>query len=119
MGDIGPSPTNPRPVWTKFLEYPFDFPERAELLVGQSRWTTDGISVQPVVVDSTGNYNGSTSTITFNLASAPRRHGLALHRLCLGLSGPLIVQVNGNNLVGSSGDVTLAGICQRPAISRL
>jgi rhamnogalacturonan endolyase len=71
VGDIGPSPTNPIPVWSKFLEYPFDFPNGPNYAVGQSRWSTDWNFIQPNVVDSQGNMNGSTSTITFNLAQAP------------------------------------------------
>ncbi|MDR3457899.1 MAG: polysaccharide lyase family protein [Verrucomicrobiae bacterium] len=103
VGDIGPGPTNPMPVWTKFLEYPFDFPNGVNYTVGSSRWTTDWNFIQPVVVDAAGNYNGSTSTINFNLTAAPG----ATASLYIGLSsdyqGPLIVQVNGNNLAGSSG----------------
>jgi len=105
VGDIGPGPTNPMPVWTKFLEYPFDFPSSPNYIVGQSRWTTDWNFIQPVVTDDSGNYNGSTSTITFSLSNAPA--GGSTASLYIGLSsdyqGPLIVQVNGNNLVGSTG----------------
>jgi len=103
VGDIGPSPTNPMPVWTKFLEYPFDFPSGPNYVVGQSRWTTDWNFVQPVVTDSAGNYNGSTSTITFNLASAPGATASLYVALSSDYQGPLIVQVNGNNIAGSSG----------------
>ncbi|MGH8022876.1 MAG: polysaccharide lyase family protein, partial [Limisphaerales bacterium] len=66
VGDIGPSPVAPLPIWSKFLEYPFDFPNGPNYIVGQSRWTTDWNFVQPVVTDMSGNYNPSTSTITFN-----------------------------------------------------
>lgn len=103
VGDIGPGPTNPMPVWSKFLEYPFDFPTGVNYTVGSSRWTTDWNYCQPVVVDAAGNYNGSTSTINFNLPSAPG----ATASLYIGLSsdfqGPLIVSVNGNNISGSTG----------------
>ena len=74
VGDIGPSPTNPMPVWTKFLEYPFDFPTGLNYVVGQSRWTTDWNFVQPVVTDTAGITNPSTSTIHFN--RWPRRRAL-------------------------------------------
>ena len=100
VGDIGPAPANPMPVWAKFLEYPFDFPGGPNYVVGQSRWTTDWNYVQPVVTDSAGNYNGSTSTITFNLVQTPTNGATA--SLYIGLasddSGPLIVTLNGNNL---------------------
>jgi autotransporter-associated beta strand protein len=103
VGDIGPSPTNPSPVWSKFLEYPFDFPNEPNYVVGQSRWTTDWNFVQPIVTDSAGNYNGSTSTITFNLASPPGGTASLYLALSSDFQGPLIVQVNGNDLAGSTG----------------
>ncbi len=108
VGDVGPSPTNPVPVWSKFLEYPFDFPSGPNYVVGQSRWSTDWNFVQPVVVDSAGNENASTSTITFNLATAPTNGATA--SLYIGTAsddaGPLIVSVNGSVLVSGSGGVT-------------
>ena len=108
VGDIGPSPTNPMPVWSKFLEYPFDFPSGPNYIVGQSRWSTDWNFVQPVVVDSAGSMNASASTITFNLATAPTNGATA--SLYIGTAsddaGPLIVSVNGGVLVGGIGGVT-------------
>jgi autotransporter-associated beta strand protein len=102
VGDIGPSPTNPMPVWSKFLEYPFDFESGLNYVVGQSRWTTDWNFCQPVVVDDAGNYNGSTSTINFNLASTNGTASLYV-ALSSDYQGPLIVQVNGANIAGSAG----------------
>ena len=105
VGDIGPSPTNPMPVWSKFLEYPFDFPNGPNYVVGQSRWTTDWNFIQPNVVNSAGVMNGSTSTITFNLANAPTNGATA--SIYIGLAsddaGPLIVSVNGQNLSSAPG----------------
>ena len=107
VGDIGPSSTAPSPIWSKWLEYPFDFPSGVNYSVGQSRWSTDWNFVQPVVTDSGGNYNSSSSTITFNLATAPTNGAQA--SLYLGLSSDyytaIVVTVNGNNL-GSVGGVT-------------
>src|SRR5215469_1696805 len=105
VGDVGPDPTDPGPIWTKFLEYPFDFPSGPNYTVGQSRWTTDWNFIQPVVTDFGGNYNGSTSTITFNLAQVPTNGAQACLYLALAsdYQGPLIVQVNGNNIAGSTG----------------
>ena len=103
VGDIGPSPTNPMPVWTKFLEYPFDFPSEPHYVVGQSRWTTDWNFIQPVVTDAAGNYNASTSTIQFNLASAPGTTASLYLALASDFQGALVVQVNGNNIAGSGG----------------
>src|SRR5262249_40563279 len=71
VGDIGPGPAAPSPFWCKHLAYPFEFPTGPSYIVGQSRWTTDWNYVQPIITDSQGNFNGSTSTIPFNLPSAP------------------------------------------------
>ena len=105
VGDIGPSPTNPLPVWSKFLEYPFDFPNGPNYVVGQSRWSTDWNFIQPNVVNSQGTMSGSTSTITFNLAQAPANGATAslYIALCSDDAGPLIVSVNGNNLSSAPG----------------
>ena len=106
VGDIGPSSSAPSPIWSKWLEYPFDFPNGVNYTVGQSRWSTDWNFCQPVVTDSQGNYNNSSSTITFNLATAPTNGATA--SLYLGLTSDyytaIIVTVNGNNL-GSVGGV--------------
>jgi fibronectin type 3 domain-containing protein len=105
VGDLGPSPAYPSPIWSKWLEYPFDFPNGPDYIVGQSRWTTDWNFCQPVVTDGAGNYNPSTSTITFNLASAPAGGSQASFYIALAsdYQGPLIIQVNGNNIAGSTG----------------
>jgi rhamnogalacturonan endolyase len=114
VGDIGPSPTAPSPIWTKFLDYPFDFPNGVNYTVGQSRWNTDWNFIQPIVVDYAGNENPSSSTITFNLATAPANGATA--SLYLGIaatySGPIIVSVNGSNLGSGSGNA--AGVTATP-----
>lgn len=107
VGDIGPSPAAPSPVWTKYLEYQFDFPSGPNYVVGQSRWATDWNFIQPVVPDTYGNFNSSSSTITFNLASAPANGAQA--SIYLGLSSDYYaapkISVNGNNL----GNVSVTG----------
>jgi hypothetical protein len=105
VGDIGPSPANPSPIWSKFLEYPFDFPNGLNYIVGQSRWSTDWNFIQPVIVDSQGNDNDSASTITFHLGSAPAKGVQA--SLYLGVASDyyaaIVVSVNGTNLGSVSG----------------
>jgi len=105
VGDIGPKSTAPSPIWSKWLELPFDFPNGVNYVVGQNRWSTDWNFVQPVVVSSAGVYNNSSSTITFNLATAPTNGATA--SLYLGLSSDyysaIIVTINGNNLGNISG----------------
>ncbi|HEV2692699.1 MAG TPA: polysaccharide lyase family protein [Verrucomicrobiae bacterium] len=103
VGDIGPGPTNPLPVWSKWLEYPFDFPGGPNYLVGQSHWTTDWNFIQPVVTDSAGNYNASTSLITFNLPNGPGTTASLYLALASDYQGPLIVQINGVNIAGANG----------------
>jgi autotransporter-associated beta strand protein len=105
LGDIGPSATAPSPIWAKHLEYPLDFPTGPKYAVGQSRWSTDWNFVQPIVTDNLGNFNGSTSTITFNLASAPASGSQASFymALCSDFQGPMIIQVNGTSIAGSTG----------------
>ena len=108
VGDIGSSPTNPVPVWSKFLEYPFDFPNGVNYTVGQSRWSTDWNFIQPNVVDSQGNMNGSYSTITFNLAQAPTNGATAslYIGLCSDDAGPLAITNNGASLISGVNNVT-------------
>ncbi len=105
VGDIGPDPLDPLPVWSKFLEYPFDFPNGPNYVVGQSRWTTDWNFIQPIATDLAGNYNPSTSTITFNLAQAPIAGAQASLYIALAsdYQGALVVQVNGSPITGANG----------------
>jgi rhamnogalacturonan endolyase len=105
VGDVGPSPTVPSPIWTKFLEFPFDFPNGLNYIVGQNRWNTDWNFVQSVYPDSSGNNTVSSSTVTFNLASDPTS---ATASVLMGIASdddsPIYVTVNGTLL--SSGNAT-------------
>jgi rhamnogalacturonan endolyase len=103
VGEIGPSPTAPSPIWSKWLEYPFDFPSGPNYIVGQSRWTTDWNFVQPCVVDSGGNYNNSSSTITFNLASTPSGSASFYMALCSDYQGAMEISVNGTQVSPANG----------------
>ena len=109
VGDLGPTAAAPSPVWSKFLEYSFDFPNGANYVVGQSRWTTDWNFIQPVVINSTGAYDpwgnnsGTASTITFNLSSAPASNGSLYIATASSYQGPLIVRVNGHDIAGANG----------------
>ena len=109
VGDIGPSATAPSPVWSKFLEFPYDFPSGVNYVVGQSRWTTDWNFIQPVIINSTGAYDpwgnnsASASTITFNLSSLPASSGSLYIATASSYQGPLIVRVSGNDIAGANG----------------
>ncbi|MFM2294869.1 MAG: hypothetical protein RLZZ350_1282, partial [Verrucomicrobiota bacterium] len=109
VGDIGPSATAPSPVWTKFLEFPFDFPSGPNYVVGQSRWATDWNFIQPVTINNTGNYDPwgnnspSSSTITFTLSSVPASNGSLYIATASSYQGPMIVRVNGSDIAGAVG----------------
>jgi rhamnogalacturonan endolyase len=105
VGDIGPSPTSPSSVWTKFMEYPFDFPNGPNYIVGTSRWTTDWNFIQPSVYSSAATWNPSSSNISFTLPTGTSLSGDA--SIYLGLAadydGAIIFTVNGTNLGNVSG----------------
>lgn len=103
VGDIGPSASAPSPIWSKWLEYPFDFPSGPNYTVGSSRWTTDWNFVQPVVTDAAGAYNSSSSTITFNLPSAPTANGSLYLALSSDFQAAIIINVNGSLITSSAG----------------
>ncbi|MGA3182274.1 MAG: polysaccharide lyase family protein [Verrucomicrobiota bacterium] len=105
VGDIGPSSNYPSPIWSKYLEYPFDFPNGPNYVVGQSRWTTDWNFCQPAVFTANGSSTSSSSTITFNLASAPGSgtNGSFYMATSSDFTGPIVISVNGSNLGSTSG----------------
>ncbi len=70
VGDLGPTATEPSPIWTKFWDFPNDYPNGLNYTVGVSRWATDWNFIQPVTVSPTGGNNSSSSTITFTLPTA-------------------------------------------------
>jgi rhamnogalacturonan endolyase len=104
VGDVGPSPTAPSPVWDKFLEFPFDFPNGLNYIVGSNRWNTDWNYVQSVYPDFNANNIVSSSTVTFNLASTPANGATA--SLLMGIASddnsPIYVTVNGTLLSGGN-----------------
>ena len=105
VGDIGPSNTEPAAVWTKYLEFPYDFPNGLTYNVGTSRWSTDWNFVEPVLTSSSFTYNNPTETITFNLASAPTTGGTGSFYIGLAsnMSDATIVTLNGSNLGSTTG----------------
>ncbi len=97
-GNLG-NATSPASNWGQFQNYPGDFPGGGpSYTVGQSRWDTDWDYVQPAVYNATsGNYDGSTSTIHFTLPQAPAANSTASIYIAqaANYAGPLIVTVNG------------------------
>ena len=105
VGDIGPSPTEPSPVWTKFFELPFDFPNGVNYTVGINKWPTDWFFIQPILVSPTAGNNSSSSSINFVLPSKPATGATA--SLYLGLAsdyyGACEVTLDGTNMANDAG----------------
>lgn len=103
VGDVGPSPTAPSPVWDKFMEFPYDFPNGLNYVVGQNHWNTDWNYVQSVYPDFYGNNANTSSTVTFNLAANP---GSATASLLMGIASddntPIYLTVNGTLLTSAN-----------------
>jgi rhamnogalacturonan endolyase len=105
VGDIGASPTIPSPVWSKFMEYPYDFPSGPGYVVGASRWGTDWNFIQPSILDSAGNWDPTSSNISFSLPSGTSLSGSASFYLGVASDyySAIIVTVNGQNMGSVSG----------------
>jgi rhamnogalacturonan endolyase len=90
----------PTPVWGGQMEFPLDFPDGMNYIVGKSQWARDWNYVLPAAADAAGNYQPCTGTITFDLAKVPA--GGALASLYIALAGndgdKVVASVNGKNL---------------------
>jgi rhamnogalacturonan endolyase len=104
-GDIG-SATNLPSNWAPWQDFSLDFPTGLTYTVGQSHWDKDWDYAQGCVLDpATGNLNPNMWAISFNLPDAPTNGAQAsiYFGIAADYSGPIIVQVNGNNIAGSTG----------------
>ena len=104
-GDLG-SATNLPVNWAPCQDFSLDFPDGLTYTVGQSHWATDWDNAQGTVLDpTTGNLNGNTWTVSFNLPSAPTNNAQAsiYFGIAASYQGAVIVQVNGSNIAGSTG----------------
>jgi len=104
-GDYGTA-SAPAESWAPYLNYRLEFPSGLNYTVGTSHWANDWDYAEPCTFDpATGNWNGTTWTVTFNLPQAPTSGAQA--SLYMGIaadnSGPVIVSVNGTNLGSTSG----------------
>jgi rhamnogalacturonan endolyase len=95
----------PTPVWGGQMEFPLDFPDGMNYIVGTSQWTKDWNYVLPAAAGPTGEYQPCTGTITFDLAKAPARGVAASFYLALaGNDGDkVVISVNGQNLGDAAG----------------
>ena len=95
----------PTPVWGGQMEFPLDFSDGMNYIVGKSQWTKDWNYVLPAMADATGTYQPCTGTITFDLAKALASGVQASIYLALaGNDGDkVIVSVNGTNLGDAAG----------------
>ena len=105
VGGIGPSPTEPSPIWTQFLDFPFDFPNGMTYTVGTSRWSTDWDFIQPIIVTANEGNANSSGTIAFNLPTTPANGVNA--SIYLGVAsdyyGACEIYVNGTDLGSTTG----------------
>jgi rhamnogalacturonan endolyase len=102
-GDLGDA-TNFPVNWAQWQDYNLDYPTGVNFTVGQSRWSADWDYAQPTSLDpTTGNLNGTTQNIFFNLAAAPANSAQASIYFAISgdYQGPVEVTVNGTLLNGT------------------
>jgi rhamnogalacturonan endolyase len=102
-GDLG-NATNFAVNWAQWMDYNLDFPNGVNYTNGQSRWSVDWDYAQPTSLDpTTGNLNGTTQNIFFNLPSTPANGAQASIYFAIAgdYDGPVIVAVNGTVLNGT------------------
>jgi len=90
--------------WAQWQDYNLDFPNGVNYTNGQSRWSVDWDYAQPTSLDpTTGNLNGTTQNIFFNLPSTPANSSQASIYFAIAgdYSGPVEVNVNGTLLNGT------------------
>jgi rhamnogalacturonan endolyase len=102
---VAPKLGYPTPVWGGQMEYPLDFPEGMNYIVGKSRWAVDWNYCLPASPDKAGTYQPCTGKITFDLPQQPAREAQAsIYIGCAGDDGGhVIVSVNDINLGGAVG----------------
>jgi len=102
-GDLG-NATNYPVNWAQWQDYNLDFPNGVNFTNGVSRWSVDWDYAQPTSLDpTTGNLNGTTRNIFFNLPGAPAGSSQASLYFAISgdYSGPVVVTVNGTTLNGT------------------
>jgi rhamnogalacturonan endolyase len=99
----------PTPVWGGQMEFPLDFSNGMNFIVGKSRWALDWNYCLPAFPSTEGAYQPSVGKITFNLARAPASGSKAsIYLACAGDDGGhVVLDVNDANL-GSTQGVTSA-----------
>ncbi len=105
-GDMG-NATNYAVNWMPWQNFASDFPTGLVYTVGQSHWGKDWEYSQGTVLDPvTGNLNPVTWTVSFNLPNAPTNSAAAsiYFGIAASYQGPVIVQVNGTDVSGNSGN---------------
>jgi rhamnogalacturonan endolyase len=95
-GYAGGAPYDVPATWGAFMAYPAQYPNGVSFVVGTSNYATDWNYVQPTVASGSG-YTGSSSTIYFNLATAPTASQTARLYIAFAAvnSGACILSVNG------------------------
>jgi len=95
-GYAGGSPFDTPSAWGAFMGYTSQYPNGVSFVVGNSNYATDWDYVQPTVASGSG-FTGSSSTIYFNLASAPSASQTARLYIAFAAvnSGACILTING------------------------
>ena len=95
-GYAGGAPYDVPTTWGAFMAYPAQYPNGVSFVVGTSNYATDWNYVQPTVASGSG-FTGSSSTIYFNLASAPTASQTARLYIAFAAvnSGACILTING------------------------
>jgi rhamnogalacturonan endolyase len=98
-------------VWGLYSEYPKEFPDDVNFIIGKSDWRTDWNYVQP-----TRNGQPTTWSVTFDLREVPR--GKATLRLAIcGVQGRGGIQVAVNEKpAGGTGPLVNSGVMHRDGI---
>jgi rhamnogalacturonan endolyase len=101
-GYAGGAPYDVPATWGAFMAYPAQYPNGVSFVVGTSNYATDWNYVQPTVA-SGSSFTGSSSTIYFNLASAPTSGAQARLYIAFAAvnSGACILTINGVVQTGS------------------
>jgi autotransporter-associated beta strand protein len=97
-GDIGPSPTQPSPLWMKSFNFAQDFPTGLVYTVGQSQWATGWEFAHSAL--GTNGASAETWKVFFNLPQAPAIGAAASLYMAFSadIGGPVAVVLNGHTI---------------------
>lgn len=101
-------------TWGNYNEYPHEFPEGVNFVIGKSDWSKDWNYAQPPQRDPDGQWRGTTWTITFPKINVSKGKATLTLAICGSRGNSLDVSVNGTT-VGSA-DLPNSGVMHRDGI---